>query len=69
MIEPGQFAEPALHQFSRCDRCAVGAAETGPGNDAGHHQPHRAGGIRAQGDAAEVEAVVGDRQAVAARRA
>ena len=66
--QAGQFAQPALHQLARDDRRAVRAAELGPGNDAGHHQPHRAGGVRAERHAAEIQAVVGDREAVAARR-
>ena len=66
--EPGQLAQPALHQLARDDRRAVRAAEVGPGDHVGHHQPHRAGGVRAQRDAAQVQAVVGDREPVAARR-
>ena len=48
--------------------CAVRAAELGPGDHVRHHQPHRAGRVGTQRDAAQVEPVVGDRQPVAARR-
>ena len=40
----------------------------GPGDHAGHHQPHRAGGVGAERDAAQVQPVVGDRQPVAPLR-
>src|SRR5262249_33175495 len=62
--QPGQTAQTALHQLAADDRRAVGFAILGPGDHAGHHHPHHAGGVGAQRDAAQIQAVVGNRQAV-----
>ena len=66
--QAGQAAQTAADQLARGDRRAIGFAESGPRNHAGHHQPHRARGVGTQGDATEIQPVIGDRQPVAARR-
>ena len=69
VISAASRADPPLHQLARDDRGAVGPAELGPGDHVGHHHPHGAGGRCAERHPAEVQAVIGDRQAVALRRA
>ena len=62
--QAGKLSETTLHKFSLCDRCAVGDAELGPGDHAGHHDSHRAGSICAERYATEIETMIGDREPV-----
>ena len=64
----GQPAESAADKLAGLDGRAVGLAKPGPREHVRHHPPHRPGGRGAEGHSTEVEAVVGDRQAVALRR-
>ena len=63
--QAGQAGDAALDQLARGDRLAVGAAELGPGQHVGQHHAHGAGRVGAQRQPAQVQAVIGDRQAVA----
>ena len=60
-----QLSEPSLYEFPLRDRRTIGHAELGPGDHARHHDPHRPGCIRTQGNPAQVEPMIGNRQPVA----
>src|SRR6185436_14127366 len=61
--QAGQPGQAAADQLPLLNRFAVRFAEFAPGNHAPHHQAHCAGGVGTEGNAAEIEAVVGDGQA------
>jgi len=63
--QPGN-ASP--HQLALGNGRTVGLAEPGPRQHAGQHQAHRSSGRGTQGNTAEVQSVVGDRQPIAAHR-
>ena len=66
--QSGNASQPTLHQFAGRNHGTVGSAILGPGDHAGHHQPHRAGRVGAQGNSSQVQPVIGNRQAIAPRR-
>ena len=67
--ETGEPSDAALDQFARGDWLAISAAELGPRQHVRQHDAHAARGTGAQRQPAQVQAVIGDGQAVAASAA
>ena len=63
--ERRQAADSPQDQLASGDGGTVGPAELGPGKQIGEHDPHRARGRCAQGDSAQIQPVIGDRQPIA----
>jgi hypothetical protein len=61
----GKSGDPALDQLASVDGLAVSPAKVGPGQHVGQHDAHAAGGAGAQRQAAEIQAVISNSQAVA----